>query len=233
MKIDIKNDDELNKLLNALSQEIIRAQVYHKLFCDLVDSIVEYEHEFNQSKTFWRLSLDSLKEVRLIHLCRVFDQEPKGLNLRNLLETIKANLHFFQKENFRNRLQNNVFVDSLSKTNRVPSICQINEDIKYSHSSNPIVKKLMIWRNKIIAHRDAKVSLGKTQILKNNPLSESEIETLLDKSFNILNRYLNLYSASTWSRKAIGHNDYLSLLKFLRIGLEKYTEDITDMRTRS
>jgi hypothetical protein len=46
----------------------------------------------------------------------------------------------------------------------------------------------MIWRNNIIAHRGAKVSLGKDEILADNALTQQEIETLLDECFTIFNR---------------------------------------------
>jgi hypothetical protein len=197
MKIDIQTDDELNKLLDALAGEIVDAQIYHRLFCDLTDSIAEYSREFLQSNTFWSLTLDSLKEARLIRLCRVFDQNSTGLNLVNLLETIKANSHFFQEEHFRDHLRNNAFIDSLAETDRVPAPDQLDADIEYASSKNPLVKKLMVWRNKIIAHRDVKISLGKTQILESNPPSQFEIENLLNQSLLIFNRYSSLYKAST------------------------------------
>ena len=131
MKIKIQTSDELNSLLDVLAREIVDAQIYHRLFCDLIDSISDHEREFQQSNTFWSLTIDSLKEARLTQLCRVFDQECSSLNLVNLL----------------------------------------------------------------------------------------------DKSFSIFNRYSSLYRASTWSRQIIGHDNYKSLLEFLRLGLQKWDED--------
>jgi len=226
MKIKIQSGDELNKLLDALAYEIVDAQIYHKLFCDLVDSIPAHKREFQQSNTFWGLTIVSLKEARLTRLCRVFDQESSSLNLVNLLETIQANLHLFEESHFRKRLQDNAFVDSLAESDRVPSKQQLSDDIEYASCRNPLVKELMIWRNNIVAHRGVKLSLGKKQVLQQNSLSPQEIEELLDQSLKIFNRYLSLYRASTWSRQVIGHDDYQSLLKFLRLGLQKWDEDI-------
>ena len=90
----------------------------------------------------------------------------------------------------------------------------------------------MIWRNNIIAHRGAKVSLGKDEILADNPLSQQEIETLLDECFTIFNRYSNLYRASTWSRKVVGHDDYQSLLETLKLGLQKWDEEDEDIEKK-
>ena len=41
MKIKIQTSEELDRLLDALAQEIVDAQIYHRLFCALVDAIVE------------------------------------------------------------------------------------------------------------------------------------------------------------------------------------------------
>jgi hypothetical protein len=162
----------------------------------------------------------------MIRLCRVFDQQSKSLNLFNFLETIKANVHFFEERHFRERLKDNAFVDSLAEDNRIPDKAQLDKDIWFVSGQNPLVNKLMIWRNNIIAHRGAKVSLGKNEILANNPLSEEELSTLLDECFRILNQYSSLYRASTYSRKVIGNDDYKSLLKFIKLGLHKRREDI-------
>ncbi|MEM7792620.1 MAG: hypothetical protein AAF546_14540 [Verrucomicrobiota bacterium] len=230
MKIKIQTSEELDQLLDALAREIVDAKVYHQLFSNLVDAIPDYEREFRESNTFWSLTLDSLKEARLTRLCRVFDQESSSLNLVNLLETIKGNLHLFEEEHFRRRLKDNAFVESLAETHRVPEAGQIDDDIEYSSCRNPLVKKLMIWRNNIVAHRGAKVSLGKKQVLEDNPLSYDEIKELLDQSFNIFNRYSSLYRASTWSSQVIGHDDYKSTLSFIRRGLQKWDEDIEKER---
>lgn len=53
----------------------------------------------------------------------------------------------------------------------------------------------------------------------------NEIKLLLDRCFEIFNRYLNLYRASVWSRKVPGHDDYKSILKFIKLGLQKWDED--------
>ena len=230
MKIKIQTSNELNTLLDALAREIVDAQIYHRLFCDLINSISEYEYEFQQSNTFWHLTFDSLKDARLTRLCRVFDQESNSLNLVNLLETIKANLHLFESHHFSERLRDNAFVDSLAESNRMPDEHQLDEDIKFASLANPVVKKLMVWRNNIVAHRGAKFSLGKKQVFKDSSISQPELEGLLNQSFEILNRYSNLYRASTWSRQIIGHDDYQSLLRFLRLGLQKFAEDIEKER---
>lgn len=225
MQIDIRTSEELSTLLDALAMEIVDANIYFRLFSDIIDDMPEYEHELMQSKTFWHLTMQALKDAWLTRICRVFDQESKSLNLVNLLDTIACNLPLFQDKHFRQRLESNAYVDSLAETCRVPSEVQLKEDIEYASSRNPAVRKLMIWRNNTVAHRGASISLGRKQILDDNPMSQQEIQELLDRSFEIFNRYSSLYRASTWSRQIIGNDDYRYLLKFIRLGVQKFRDD--------
>ena len=48
---------------------------------------------------------------------------------------------------------------------------------------------------------------------------------LLDQGYRILNKYSNLYKASSWSRTIVGHDDYNALFKFISIGFQKWDEE--------
>jgi hypothetical protein len=227
MNITIKSGEELNKLLDALATDIVDANIYFKLFTGLISSFPEYSDERNQSNTFWSLTLQAVKEAYLIRLCRIFDQNNKSLNLVNLLDTIKTNRHFFEEPHFKERLKDNAFVESLAEGVIIPSIEELQADIEFASNDNPVVYKLSLWRGNVYAHTSAKTALGKfINTLEENSISEAEIKQLLDQSFSISNKYMSLYVASTWSRQIIGHDDYLSLFKFLRMGLEKFEADI-------
>lgn len=226
MKIEIQTGEELNVLLDALVKEIVKARDYHHLFRDLVTAMPDHEREFQESPTFWALTLEALRDSYMGCLCRIYDQEYKSLNLVNLLDTIMANHHFFSEAHFRQRLAKNAFVDSLAATNRLPPLDELKKDIELVSDKNPRVKKLIIWRNNIVAHLGSKVSLGKKQILVENPISENEIKELINDSLDIFNKYSSLYRASTHSSLLIGSEDYNYLLKFIGLGLKKYDEDI-------
>ncbi len=227
MKITIKSGDELNKLLDALATDIVDANIYYKLFAGLTNVISEYSEERNQSNTFWWLTLRAIKEAFLLRLCRIFEQNSRSLNLVNLLDTIKTNRNYFQEPHFRERLKDNAFVESLAENVVIPSVEELQADIAFASDNNPIVKKLMLWRMNVYAHTGAKTALGKfADTLEENSISKEEIEQLLDQCFSISNKYMSLYKASSWSRQIVGHDDYLSLFKFLRMGLEKHESDI-------
>jgi hypothetical protein len=227
MEIKIQTSEELSLLLEGLKDEIISANSYHRLFRGLVNSMPAHEREFQQSYVFWYLTMEALQDAGRVNLCRIYDQNSTSLNLVNLLHTIKANLHFFSEVHFRKRLEGNAFVDSLAQVNRVPKMDELERDIESVSCKNPIVEKLMIWRNNIVAHRGAKISLGKKKILENNPLSQREIEQLLEHSLETFNKYSSLYQASTLSTQnlILGHDDYKALLGFISLGLKKWDED--------
>ena len=230
MKLRITSGAELGKLLDALAKDIVDANIYYRLFVDLMTSIDEYGKEVRESYTFWWLTVQAIKEAYLFRLCRIFDRTSKALSLVNLLDTIKANLHLFGKPHFRERMKGNAFVDSLANGARVPTIDEVQADVEFASLRNPVVNKLWEWRGSAYAHTRAKVALGETGALED--ISPAELKELLDRSFSIFNKYLQLYKATTWSRQMIGHEDHQALFKLLRLGLEKYRADIRKELTR-
>src|SRR3989339_656581 len=143
MEIKINSSSDLNALLDALADEIITAHVTHRLYCDLVDAIPKYQDEMNHSPAFWRLTLDSLRDARILRLCRIFDQGASSLNLGNLLETIRANASLFEKEEFKIRLKDNPHVESLADHPRAPNLTELEEDLAFARLGNVAVKKLI------------------------------------------------------------------------------------------
>ena len=229
MKIEIQTGEDLSRLLKALLTEIVNANSYYRLVSGLASSRPTHERAFQQSEVFWYLTENALKDACLMNLCRIYDQNSKGLNLVNLLHTIKANLHLFSEAHFRKILLGNAFVDALALEERIPKIEELERDIETVTASeeNKLVKKLMIWRNNIVAHHNAQLSLGKNQILEDNPLIETEIQLLLKHSLNIFNKYSSLYGNYTQLPDLfiLGQDDYKSLLKFISLGLKKRDED--------
>ena len=224
-KNKIQTDEGLNKLFDALGQEIVYAQIYYKLFRELVESIPEYEHEFQESNTFWTLTLDSLRKAWHTQMCRIFDQTRSSLNLLSFLKIIKANQYLFDEVHFRRRLGDNAPADLVVELFLALREQQLDKDILSVSCKNPLVEKLWRQRNSIVAHLDPMVLLGESRVLEENPLSKTEIEILLDLSLAIINRYSNLYRSSEWSRQIIGHEDYQWLLKLFRLGLQRFHDD--------
>src|SRR5438445_962825 len=134
----------------------------------------------------------------LMRVCKAYDlyEGKPSLNLRNFLETIQANLDFFDEPNFRERLKDNPFVDSLAKDSKKPDTVQLQKDLESVTDVNPLVKTLTIWRHNFIAHRSRTTALALGEFTNHYPLSYSEIESLISKGLDIVNDYSRLFNAS-------------------------------------
>lgn len=220
MKLPITDSEGMNRLLDALADEIVNAHVCHRLFCNLVGSIPKYEKDIDHSPVFWNYTLSSLRDTRLLRLCRIYDQHSKSLNLFNLLQTIEANPHLFSETEFRKRRSDSPHVDYLAACPRQPDEKQLHADLTYASNDNSLVRKLMVWRNNIVAHRGTKLTLGRKDILDSNPISKTELEELLNRALKIFNHYSHLFRASTWSVQMIGEEDYQYCLEMLHKGIE-------------
>jgi len=219
MKILIRNSGEFHRLLFGLVDELVEAAMHHSLYRNLRAAIPEYSREFSQSPAFWSLTLQAHADAVLTRLCKAYDQHGSGkpsLNLYNLLDTIQANLHLFDEPSIRQRLKDNKFVDSLAAAPRKPDPVQLQQDKESVGISDPLVTKLIIWRNNFYAHRSPAQVLSPETFATNYPLSVEEIERLLSNGLNIVNRYSDLFIATQHSTKLVGEDDYLSLLKAVR-----------------
>src|SRR6266849_2753023 len=223
MQIPIRDSNEFNRLLLALVDELVDAKIHFNLHQDIYAVMPEYFAEFNQSWTFWSLTLSAHMDAVLLRLCKAYDQyggDKPSLNLRSFLGTIKANLHLFDEPNFRERLKDNAFVDSLAADVRRPDSQQLEKDLESVSNTNPLVKNLTIWRNNYYAHHSRTLALNPPSFARENPLQFSEIEALLTNGVTIVNHYSHLFIATVHSTSIVGRDDYMSLLRSVRRALE-------------
>ncbi|AFZ22313.1 AbiU2 domain-containing protein [Allocoleopsis franciscana] len=219
-------EEEFKKLLEGLSNDLLNASHHFKLYINLQDALSKYEREINQCVAFWGLTIDAHREISILNLCRAYDHNPKSLSLKELIQIIQGNTELFDISKFRERLKDNVYVDSLAKTQREPTTEQLVEDLSFVSNDNPLVKKLTILRGNVIAHTN------KGQVLspKSNPdpLTWAEVELLISKGLEIYNKYCSLFYAQTHSSTLIGEDDYKQVLKYIRLGMKalKFTNQI-------
>ncbi|MPZ20370.1 MAG: hypothetical protein GEV06_21010 [Luteitalea sp.] len=221
MALRLRDDSDFKPLLDALADELVMAAIYFKLYQDLIEAKNgEYEREISQSWTFWSLTLRSLIDATVYRICKAYDHNRDSLNLKNLLELVRERQDVFDRDTFRERLKDNPYVDSLAKDTRLPDAAQLEADLEFVQvKSNPLVKRLVTWRDKFYAHRDPAHALDPTTF---DPLLVSDVETLVKEGMRIINYYSSLYAATTHSTQMVGHDDYLSVLKAVRKRLERY-----------
>ena len=232
LEIKISDSAEFQSLLEALASELVEANIRFKLYADLTESISEYQEEYNQSTAFWSLTFQSHLDAAVFRLCKIYDQHAKTLNLRNLLDTTKANIYVFDTEDFRERLKDNPFVESLSADSHRPDEEQLEGDLVYVSEGNPLVKNLTIWRNNFFAHRSAINAITKRNLADDYPLTVENVKELLVEGMKLINRYSNLFRATTYSTNMIGRNDFQFVLKSIREYLAMEERRIDEERKR-
>lgn len=220
MQISVSDSAEFKRLLEALVDELIDARDHFRLHQDLDAAIPDYQVEFNQSAAFWTFTLSAHMDAAILRLCKAYDlyEGKPSLNLRNFLETIEANLHFFDELSFRERLKDNPFVDSLAADPRKPDAAQLQSDLKSVSDADPLVKKLTVWRHNFFAHRSRSSVLNSKDFVGRNPLLFSEIKALIENGLRIVNHYSSLFTASVHTSMRI--DDYKYLLDAVRRDLE-------------
>ena len=225
----IINFDEknLDSALELLMKDIVDANIYNNLVKDLLSTKKENNRLFIESRTFWYLTFQSLKESREIRLCRIFDTVENSISIQNLLFALKENPQHFNKNSFINRLKDNPFSESLANSNRELDLTALEKELNYVRN-NKIVKKIIIFRNNLIAHKSLKSGLKQFKILRKEEISIAEVDELLLFCKSTINKYMNLFKAVSWSTTIIGHDDYKGLVKFFNIGMKKYKSDLSE-----
>ncbi|GAB4514355.1 MAG: hypothetical protein Tsb0026_19690 [Sulfuricaulis sp.] len=221
MVIQFGSEQEFERLLAGLAQEVVDAAIHWRLYSDLTKAIEVFSIEYNQSPAFWTLTFQSHLDATIFRLIRIYDGNSESLSLRNLLDTIKQNINLFDTDKFRQRLKSNPFVNSLASDIRKPDVVQLDKDISYASTSNHLVKKLTIWRNNLFAHRKAKMTARGYNLATDYPITGEDVGELVKKSVEILNRYSSLFRAETHSTQIVGHDDYKFVLKSIRKNLEQ------------
>lgn len=211
--IVVTDSAEFKRLINALSLDIVDAHIHYQLFKDLNQSLQDHPLVASQSKTFWSFTLQAHFNTTIYILCRIYDQNETSLHLRSWLITIKENLHLFDENQFRERLKNNLFVDSLAQHPRKPDPRTLDEDIRLCSNEDALVRTLTVRRGSGIAHKNAKLIVADRNIGDNYPLTYANIDTLLDRAIKILNRYTELFSADVYSTSVSGDKDFQYIFK--------------------
>lgn len=227
MQIKISSSEEFGRLLEALSNETVTACIHFRLYSDLEASRADYASEFSESWTFWSLTFQAHWDTTLFRLCKIYDQHNTSLNLRNLLDTIEANAGIFDVEDFRERLKENPFVESLASDSKKPDLKQLQRDKNVVSESNPLVKALVFWRNNFFAHRSAKHVAANKSLADHYTFDVAAVDTLLKEGMRILNSYSVLFRALSYSTQIVGHDDYRHVLEASRSVLKRHEEELS------
>lgn len=221
MMISIKDAAEFDQLLKALSDDVVDAHIHYLMYEELVEAIDKHPLVVQQSNTFWTFTLQAHLNSCVYALFRAYDQDTRALHLRSWLATIQENLHLFDEDSFRERLKENPYVASLAQDSRRPDSEMLSDDIAECSSTDPIVKKLTVYRSSRIAHRNAKALLSPGDIGERFGLTFGDIRSLLERARTIVNRYSYKFAASVYSTKVVGHDDFEYIFKCVEEEVEE------------
>lgn len=216
--IKVASSEEFTRLIEALAHDVESANIHWRLYRGIHAAIGEDRRVYQESPTFWHLTFNAHTFAALQFLSRAFDQEQRSLHLLSWLRTIEANLHLFDIDAFKNRVAGNPFADSLAEFPRAPDPNQLAVDISLCIATDPDVKLLVRHRNNLVAHRSARSAVSG---VATDGISVEVLERLLDRAHDILNRYSNLFAASTYSRQMIGHDDYHLVIRAVLQSIER------------
>jgi hypothetical protein len=179
---------------------------------------------WNQSPTFWYLTLNAHRYATVQSLSRAYDQNQSSLHLLSWLRFIQSNLHLFGTEKFKKRLAGSPFVDSLAQHPRAPDPEVLANDITRCSIKDEKVKLLMQHRGNVVAHRNARTTASGRSLAEEFAVSVEDLEELLDRAHEIVNRYSSLFAATTYSRQMIGHDDYRHIFTCVRDAAEQWRQ---------
>ena len=198
LNVKIKSDSEFTILLEAIVDELLRADVHYIISKGLATSGKEHSSAINFSPVFWSFTYRAHIESVFYHLCKIYDQHNSGFHLRRFIELVQDNPTMFSIENARRRLGKNVedemkLYKSLDEELLKKDYCFVTEE-------NPIFLNLNKWRDFVFAHRNPKQILSQKPFEVDYPFPFSEIELLLEKGSEIVNRYSGYFSSTHYSR---------------------------------
>ncbi len=212
---------EFETQLAGLIDQLFTANVHFQIATGLRKSWREYYPEAIQAHVFWRYTIHAHETMAILGLCRVYDNtrtaDRRCLTLRRLITTVEVNRGVFQESEFRKRLKENPHVDSLARHFAKLDEQKLGEDMAFCDGD--IVKRLIELRHKLVAHLNYEYAIGKERdFFEKDPLPISDIQTLIDRGFETVNRYLGNFITTTHSDRLASQQDqdYLIVLKALR-----------------
>jgi HEPN superfamily AbiU2-like protein len=215
MKPRLHSEADFAALLTSLAEDTFKASVHWRLYQDLISSARNFAMELEESRAFWRLTVDAQRDTTLFRLARLYD--PDALSLPTLLSTIKQNLRLFEKANFRDRLRvkGNPFADSLAESASAPDALTLDADCRSVSGSDDRVARLLEARNRVFAHRDPGVLLG-TRTDPTETLTIDDVDALVQRAAQIMNRYRHLFEATVDQQQYVGQDDYKLVFQRIR-----------------
>lgn len=211
--LPIQNAKQFDAGFHALGMGLVASHVTYKMFKDISTAFDEFRQEVNQSRAFWGITAEALRDVSVLGLCRVFDQYEGTNSLPNLLEKILATADFadlIRKDN-----EQGLDVPVLPPHNTAIDPMQIEADIAFcKRKTNASLQRVLNWRENMLAHQNWTFVVKKKRIPSSPTLKD--FDTLFDEGINIVNRYAGLFRTAEYKSFMPGSDDYRFVFESVR-----------------
>lgn len=219
--IPISGENDFERLLKRLSDDIVKAPAFLRISKQLSEHFEKYQDEVCQAEFFWAMVADAVLETGFSRLARVYDKQKNALGLPTLLATIKVNRHLFGDKAVGKRVSrtNIQFAQSIVAGSHFPDELVLKSDLALVSYKDPLVKKLLDWRDEFGAH------ISPEQTVKGN-IQDTALPTpyeafdLCTRAFGVFNRYTSLFHAVHHLETILNEEGSVdSVFRILRNGL--------------
>lgn len=232
-----------------LFEEAVSAKSYLQIIEQFRENVDKYNEEMNYSPAFYNVIYNSLLESLFLKLFKLYDRDAKSLTIHSLFKEMKK-IEENELDDYvlRKYIENgNKFAHPLNleeevyfpkEVNQVKNLCN-NAGVKYTHTTvyvdlHDIVslyakrfrvlkkanKNLVQRRNKIGVHNDAKTSFDYKKINEEFPLSDNEIDKLVEFAIEFLQFCVEILTGVHKVPEYLNINDWGLTLSLVREGME-------------
>jgi len=190
--------EKFRAYLRKLWDEVYWANFHYEILIELSRLCEENKQTANLSAVFWTYTLRAHYQTAMVYLHRIYDQNKESFNLHRFLLTVRENREMFDSANVRQRRQSDPHVESLMQAIGQLDLVQLDRDIRFSSNENEKVKTLNLWRDRVNFHNDERELFRQNRFEDEHPLPD--VGLLIDKGFEILNRYSQYFDTTIYSK---------------------------------
>jgi Arc/MetJ-type ribon-helix-helix transcriptional regulator len=199
--LKLETPEMFHAYLRVLWDELYWANYYYEIFEEIQRLCQEHNEAFKFSPYFWDSTLRAHYYASLLYLHRIYDQHNRSFNLHRFLLTVRNNPKIFDLDEVRKRRAGDLHADSLIRYIGPLDPKQLESDIEYSSDkTNSKVSNLKSWRDRVTFHKDERELFRQKPFEEEYPLPHTDVKELLDRGFDMLNRYSQFFDTRIYSR---------------------------------
>ncbi len=231
LNITIQGDDEFGRLLRGLSQDIVDAHIHWDQCHALEAQMEKWPQVTAEAYTFWHYTRIAHQRTALMCLARAYENDQKGLHLRSWLIAIRDHLPLFGKDQVARRRPGDPFAKWITEDAAKPNLDQLERDIKNcSIYDDADVKALYVYRGNLLAHRNAEL-MKQGDPSRLPPLLVEQVENLLARAKDVLNRYAYMFETTIYGTQPVGHDSVERVFESMQHELDQRARVLEEQMT--